>query len=310
MTSTDSFRGLIVAPLTPMNEDGSLRLEMINRLAEWFAKCGLVGVFICGTTGEGMSLTTDERMQVAHRWTAAAGSKLRVIVHVGHNSVRDACALAAHAKKIGAHAVSSLPPFYFRPGTVEDLVEFLKPIALAAGSLPFYYYHIPSLTGVGLQMPHLLDQAGERISNFAGMKFTSDDLVEFRRCLQVAGDRFEVLFGMDELLLPALALGARGAVGSTYNYSAPIFRPLLDAWHRGDLEKARTWADRAMALGETVECFGYVQGGKAILSLLGIECGPPRLPLRPLSRDRILDLRDRLEARGLLDILKSGPSPS
>ncbi len=95
-------KGLIAAPFTPLRANGAVNLDAVAPYARWLHRHGVVGAFICGTTGEGMSLTMDERRQVAERWVATAPAGLRVIVHVGHNALADCQALAAHAQDIGA----------------------------------------------------------------------------------------------------------------------------------------------------------------------------------------------------------------
>ena len=140
--------GLIAAPFTAMRQDGSLNLDFITKQAAYLIETGVSGAFVCGTTGEGQSLSTRERMEVAERWVEAAGTRLKVIVHVAHNSLEESQHSARHAEKIGAHAIASLGPTFFKPATVEQLVDFCIPTAAAAPSLPFYYYHIPVMTGV------------------------------------------------------------------------------------------------------------------------------------------------------------------
>src|SRR5262249_52277339 len=148
----------------------------------------------------------------------AAGERFGVFIHVGHNCQRDAIALAAHAQRIGAVATSAIAPSHFRPTNVDDLIEFLVPIAAAAPNIPFYFYDIPGLTGVRLPMHQFLLRAAERIPNLAGIKYSNEDLMTLQACLGIGPGRFEVLYGSDEILLAALAMGVRGAVGSTYNY--------------------------------------------------------------------------------------------
>jgi N-acetylneuraminate lyase len=159
------------------------------------------------------------------------------------------------------------------------------------------------MSGVNLSMIALLERAGERIPNLRGLKYTHNDLMEYQQCLRLDGGRFDVLYGMDELLLSALSAGAQGAVGSTYSYSAPIFHRLMEAFRRGDMEAARTWADLAVGLVQALYDFGGVPAGKAIMSLIGVECGPPRIPLRPLSEEDRGALKARLESLNVLEIL-------
>ena len=174
--------GLVAAPFTPFDAEGSLYLDVVEDQAALLAESGVTGAFVCGTTGEGLSMTSDERKEVARQWVGVAGGRLKVIVHVGHTSQRDAMALARHAGQIGAAAMAALPPFFFKPQTAAEVVEFCRPIAAAAPELPFYYYNMPSMTGVHVSMVELLGIAQDRIPNFRGIKFTHGDLMEFQRC--------------------------------------------------------------------------------------------------------------------------------
>ncbi len=301
--------GLIAAPFTPMRADGALNLDAVNAYARWLHHNGVVGAFICGTTGEGMSLTLDERRQVAGRWVSAAPAGLRVIVHVGHNSLGDCRALAAHAASIGADSIACMAPFFFKPAGVAGLVDWCEQVASAASGLPFYFYHIPSMTGVSVKMSDFLGAAVRQIPNLAGIKFTFEDLEDYKRCLQFEDRRFDVLFGRDELLLSALDLGARGAVGSTYNFAAPLYRALIEAYDRGDQQKAAGLQALAVRMINTlVQCGAHpVAAFKWFMGRVGVDCGPSRLPLYDPTAEQISALEARLEATGIFDWVARKP---
>lgn len=290
--------GLIAAPFTPFHPDGSLNAGPIGRLAAKLIADGAAGAFVCGTTGEGPSMSTAERMEVAEAWIAAAWNRLRVIVHVGHSSIEDSRALAAHAQRIGASGVGCLAPYFFKPKSVDDLVAFCAPVAAAAPDLPFYYYHLPSLTGTNLPMADFLAVAAGTIPNLAGIKFTHEDMLDFSACLRFEGGRFDILFGRDEMLLAGLALGAKGAIGSTYNYMAPIYRLVMDAFARCDIAAARTAQARATDIIAAMLRHGGLPAGKTMMALAGIDCGPVRPPLRNLDASQHESLRRGLEPLG------------
>src|ERR1041385_4203398 len=156
--------GLIAAPFTAMNPDSSLNLPMIQQQANALIEDGVTGAFICGTTGEGLSLTTDERIQIAEKWLSSAHASLKIIVHVGHQSVTESRQLAAHAQRIGAAAFATIAPTFFRATNLDQLIDFCANVAEAAPSLPFYYYHIPAMTGADFAMHNFLRLASRRIS--------------------------------------------------------------------------------------------------------------------------------------------------
>ena len=203
------IKGLIAAAFTPFHEDGSLNLQLVPALVDKLHKDGLRGIFVCGSNGEGPNMTTEERMQVAEAFVKAANGRLLVIVHVGHSSIAESRILAAHAAEIGADAFSSVAAFYFKPVSVQNLVDCMVEIAGAAPDLPFYYYHIPHLTGVNMDMIEFLRSAGDLIPNLAGIKYTSSAIHEYQACLNFEEGRFDILYGLDELLLPALSVGAK-----------------------------------------------------------------------------------------------------
>jgi len=286
--------GLIAAPFTPFQPTGEVHYDSIEQQAAALRQAGVAAAFVCGTTGEGMSLTGAERMQVAERWQKV--NQLPVIVHVGHTCLSDCQALAAHAAKIGASATAAFAPFFFKPASVNDLVAFCAEIASAAPDLLFYFYHFPAITGVNFSMRTFLEVASTRIPNLAGIKYTHEDLLDFGRCLDFEGGRYEMLWGRDEALLAALTIGATGAVGSTYNYAAaPIYMPLLKAFAAGDLKEARRLQGKARDLIAIMVRLGGMSAGKAIMKIIGVDCGPVRPPLANLSSAQYAELEEKLK---------------
>jgi len=297
------LEGLIAAPFTPMKENGEVNLAVIEKQAELLRRNGVVGVFVCGTTGEGMSLTLEERKRVAERWVEVAPEGFRVLVHIGHTSPEAVKELAAHSAKIGAAGVGAMGPCFFRPATVGDLVAFCEQTAAAAPDLPFYYYHIPSMTGVDFRMAEFLEAAAPRIPNLGGIKFTSGDLMDFGLCLELADGKYDILFGMDEYLLCGLVIGGRGAIGSTYNFAAPLYTRLIESFARGDLEEARALQVRSMKMVRLLEGTGvhFLGAAKAVMKMVGVDCGPVRPPLGNLTAEQYRALQAELEKLGFFD---------
>ncbi len=301
--------GLIAAPFTPFDPKGNLALDLIPRLAARLHRDGLSAAFVCGTTGEGSSLTTEERMQVAAAWRATLPEGLKLAVHVGHLSIGDSRTLARHAREIGAHAIATIAPSFFRPSDARALVDWCREIARAAPDLPFYYYHMPAMTGVTIPAYQFLQAVDGEIPNLAGIKFTHEDLEDYRQSRASPGRAYNLLFGRDEILLSALRLGAPGAVGSTYNYAAPLFRRIMDSFAAGELEAAERDQQRAREFIEIMNRHGGLPAGKAIMKFVGLDCGPVRLPLTSLDRTREESLRTSLERIGFFDYASKIPSP-
>jgi N-acetylneuraminate lyase len=301
------FRGLIAAPFTPMDAQTALDLSVVDRQAGMLLESGVQGVFVGGTTGECMSLTVNERLQLAQRWKEVAGKDLAVLVHVGHACLAEARVLAAHAQQTGAQAIGMCGPFYLRPACVEDLVDWCASVASAAPAVPFYYYHIPSVTYVGFPMATFLKAAAGRIPTLAGVKFTHEDLLDFGRCLDYDGGRYDMLFGRDEILLSALALGARGAVGSTYNFAAPLFLRLWKAFESGRREEAARYQQQVRDFVAVLLRFGGLPAGKVLMKRIGIDCGPVRPPLRSLCPEDEHRFFAELDRVGFFDAASIDP---
>ncbi len=299
------LHGLVAATHTPFHADGSLNLAIIEKQAAHLLKDGVNTVFIGGTTGESSSLSLSERLALAERWLAAVkGTAMRVVVHVGSNCLDDARTLAAQSEKLGAAAIAALAPSYFKPRSLDVLIACCADIAAAAPVTPFYFYDIPVLTGVSFSMLEFLNQAKDRIPTLAGLKFTNPDLMAFQLCLHADEGRWDLPFGVDEHLLGALAMGAQGAVGSTYNFAAPIFNRLLAAFSRGDLASARVEQFRGVQLVQSLASFGYMAAAKATMGMLGVDVGPPRLPNTTLTPQQTTQLRSALETLGFFDWIK------
>lgn len=294
----EKIKGLIDAPFTPFHEDGSLNLAPIPEYAALLARNGLKGVFINGSSGEGYMLTEEERMQLAEAWMAAVPNDFKVIVHVGSTSVMSSRRLAAHAQKIGAWGIGAMATPFPKIGNIEQLCRYCEEIASAAPELPFYYYHIPAFNGAFLSMYDFLKAVDGRIPNFAGIKYTFESLYEYNRCRRYQNGKFDMLHGQDETILPCLAMGgAQGGIGGTTNYNGRCLTGILEAWEKGDLEKARQLQDFAQDVIDVICNFrGNIVGGKRIMKLIGLDLGPNRVPFMSVTDEEEQELRRQLEA--------------
>jgi N-acetylneuraminate lyase len=297
------IEGLIAAPFTAFHADGEVNLNLIEKQAESLHRNGVQGVFVCGTTGEGHSLTVAERIEIAQRWVEVAAKDLKIIIHVGHNAIAECKTLASHTQQIGVCGIGVMAPFFFKPQSVAELVTFCQEVAGAAPELPFYYYHIPCMTGVNFPMISFLETAADQIPNLAGIKYTYEDLMDFEQCLRFENGRFDMLFGRDEMLLSALALGTRGAVGSTYNFAAPLYPEMIQAFDAGDWDKARNLQHKAVELIQLLAKVSpaFLPAAKAVMKLLGIDCGPVRPPLSNLTQEQLNTLQEKLQKIGFFE---------
>ena len=228
----------------------------------------------------------------------AADRRVPVIVQVGHNSLSEARQLAEHAQEIGADAISATCPSYFKVTDVETLVDCVAEVASAAPDMPFYYYHIPTLTGSQLDVVEFLKRAADRVPNLTGLKYTDTKLFEFQECLELGNGRFDVVWGCDEMLVGALATGTCGAIGSTYNIAARLYRRIIDAFADGGLAEARRLQSLSVNMIRKLNRFPFHPAMKAVLAMQGFNVGGCRLPQGRLSDEDVRTLREELNAIG------------
>ncbi len=295
----DKLKGLIAASHTPMHEDGSINFGQIEHQARWYQSNPIDGAFICGTTGEGKLLTFEERKRVAECWMESSRGEFPVIVHVGDDCMEYCQSLARHAEDIGAFAISTVAPTYYRPSHVSDLTGYCREVASSAPHTPFYFYHIPSLTHVYFSMFDFLSLGAKEIPTLAGIKYTHNDFVDLFACLRLENHRFNILFGRDELLLAALIYGIDGAVGSTYNYAAPLYKRLIQEYQNGNLDEARNLQSLSIELVRLVTQYNEIAVGKAIMTWLGVNCGSVRQPLKGLNEEQRQSIQNSLAASAI-----------
>lgn len=283
--SNYKLQGLVAAPFTPMLTNGDINIAAIPAYYALLKKNKVSGAFICGSTGEGVSLTFDEKVAIMQTWAdiTAMDKDFKVITLVGGTNIKECCILAQKAEEIGLFGISFTSPFYFKPANVDQLAKCCTEIAAAAPNTAFYYYHIPILTGGNFQMIDLLKAIDGKISNFAGIKYTHEDFMDYLSCLNFADRKYDMLWGRDENMLSALVLGAKGAVGSTYNYAAPLYLDLIKAYESGDFETANALQQKSIDMITLLGKYGGISVGKSYMKLIGLDCGTFRLPVRNMS---------------------------
>ena len=281
------LRGLLAAPHTPFDTAGDVNLSVIPKQAAALVRNGVAGAFVCGTTGEGLSLTIAERMAVLDAWLAAKPAGFHVIAHVGAAAERDAIELTKHAVASGADAVAALPCFYHRPSGIDAAIDSFAAIADAASGIPTYYYHLPGLTQVDFSMMDFIGKAS-RLENFAGCKYSKPDLIEYAQLVREYGSVYDLPWGCDEHYLSATLAGAVTYVGSTYNHSAQLYHKLQAAIDAGQLTHARDLSGNVQQLIRMLVTGGVIPTQKRILTSMGLPVGDVRTPLSYAADDALV----------------------
>lgn len=276
------IEGLIAAPFAPLSTKDEVMYDSIPAYYDFLERNKIVGAFINGSTGEGVSLTQKEKMKTVEAWTACSKEKknVKVISLVGGTSYKECIENAQHSAANGVDAIALLAPYYFKPAGAKQLAEFCALVAESVPQMPVYFYHIPVLSGCYVNMIDFLQEAAPIIPNLAGIKYTHEDFMDFLSCIHFMDGKYDMMWGRDENMLSALVLGSRSAVGSTFNYAAPLYYQLIDAFDNGDLAKARKLQQMSIDMIRLLGKYGGISTGKAYMKYVGLDMGQFRLPVK------------------------------
>ena len=281
----ERIKGMIVAPFTGFTPDGEVDLSKVRLQMKFYRDNGISGAFICGTTGEGSSLTVKERKALFREWTSCRECGFLLIAFLGGTSISECRELALYAQQCGIDAVAMTAPYYQKVTDTADLYECCLQVASVVPEMPFFYYHIPSLTGAYFSMYDLLRKMDSEIPNLAGIKYTYEDMMDYQLCLNFKDRKYDIMWGRDEMMLPALSVGAQSFVGSTYGYNAPIYSEIIRLFEIRDIDQA---ADLQFEANRIIALLGKYGGGcgKAFMKAAGLDLGPCRLPLQTLTGEQ------------------------
>lgn len=285
----NKFRNVTVALNTPFNANGDVDVEATKAVSNYFYNKGVRQMYVCGSTGEGFLLDSNERKLVAETVVGEVGDKMNIIVHVGCPDTRHSAELAKHAGEIGAAATSAVPCVYYRPSE-ESVYQHWTEITKAA-DLPFFIYNIPQLTGFNLSM-NLFNRMLEN-ERVAGVKCSSDPAEDVMKFKQAGGKDFIVFNGPDEHYLAGRIMGADAGIGGTYGAMPELYLKLEELIQRGEWEKAQTVQGIITPLIYRLCSFASMYGAvKSLIAMDGCPIGQPRLPFLPVSQDepRLIEL--------------------
>ncbi|MGH9847459.1 MAG: dihydrodipicolinate synthase family protein [Blastocatellia bacterium] len=265
------FQGILPAVITPFDTEGRFRADSFERLLDRCYTAGVDGVYVCGQTGEGLQQSTEQRKGVAETAAQCSPKDKTIIVHTGAMSTAEAVDLTKHAARIGAHAVSALPPI--GNYSFAEIKAYYTAIA-AASDLPLLIYYFPAYAPSVNSLELILDLCA--IPNVIGLKFTANDLFLLS---EVKKSGATVFYGTDEMLIAGLAMGADGGIGSFYNVAPELFVEMYELTRKGEWESARAMQRRINEMIAIGLRFPVNPVVKAMLARTGLDCGgclPPR----------------------------------
>lgn len=274
--------GMTCAAITPMNEDKTLDLESARRLYRHLAEHGTHCLYPNGTNGESLSLTAEERKQIASVCLEANQGKCVVCIQCGAATVPESYELLRHAQEIGADGAGLMTPVFF-PTDELSMESYYAQALSRFPDLPIYAYNIPSRTGNDLS-PDLFGRLCVRFENLYGVKYSAPDLTRIQQYVHAASRETDVLIGFDPLALPCLTLGGKGFVSGPGAVFTDCDVGLYQAFCAGDLPKAMQYQELCRDYLAQMSGMPEIPAIKYLLKRLGIiACDACREPLRPLT---------------------------
>lgn len=269
------------ALITPMNPEESVNYGALRALVRMQLADGVEGFYCCGSSGEGLLLTLEERQNIVECVLDEVNGTVPVIAHIGTIRTADVVTLAKHAKAAGCAAISMIPPYYYK-FSMEEICGYYEDAIAAVPDIPVILYNIPQFTGVEFSKHN----AARLLENprIAGIKHTSNNLYSLERMAAAYPDKL-IINGFDEQYLAALSAGANATVSTTANLFGPLFRAIRRAFLERRTEEAM---DLQRQLNDRVEALvaaGIFPATKYGCTLRGVDCGACRRPFAPLTEE-------------------------
>ena len=272
--------GIYAALVVPMFQNEEINYPALTKLVEWEIERGVEGLYVCGSSGEGLLLSVNERKQVLERVIEAAAGKVPVIAHTGTIRTDDVIELSQHAEKTGVTTgVSMIPPYYYKFSNSEISAYYRD--VMDRVNIPVIIYNIPAFTGITFNGAGF----GELLSDkrIGGIKHTSTNMYDLERMKSAYSGK--VFFnGYDEVFLSGLAAGADAAIGTTINLFPDIFKLIRSRFKAGENEQAALEQSKINGIVETFVDAGIFNAVKYSFTLLGMGCGSCRKPFLPLEK--------------------------
>lgn len=284
MRDLTKYHGIIPAFYACYDDNGNVSTERTKAFAEFLLNKGVKGLYVCGSSGECIYQSKEERKAILEAVMEVAKGKMTIIAHVACNNTADSMELAAHAESLGVDAIASIPPIYFR--LPEDAIaQYWNDISSAAPNTDFVIYNIPQLAGVALTMPLFKEMLkNPRVIGVKNSSMPSQDIQMFKA---EGGDDIVVFNGPDEQFVAGRTIGAEGGIGGTYGVMPELFLKCDEYLKAGNIDKAR---EIQYAINSIIyamcdcKCNMYA-AAKEVLRLQGIDIGDARKPLAGLKEE-------------------------
>lgn len=282
MRDIQKYQGIIPAFYACYEPDGSVSVEKTRQWTRKLMELGVKGVYVCGSSGECIYLSKDERKKTLEAVVEAAGGNLTIIAHVACNNTADSVELASHAESLGVDAIAAIPPIYFRLPE-HAIAQYWNDISAGAPNTDFIIYNIPQLAGTALTMSLYREMC--KNPRVAGVKNSSMPIQDIQMFKMYGGEDYVVFNGPDEQLVGGLAIGADGSIGGTYGVMVELYLKIFELCRSGAYDKARPIqyaCDEIIYEMCSTKGNMYAVAKEIIRRRYGIDLGDVRRPLASL----------------------------
>jgi len=275
-----AFKGVIPAVLTVFDKEENIDEIGMRQLVSFLIGKGVNGLYLTGSTGEGFTMTSEERKKVVEIVMDETAGRVPVVVHVGAIGTKISIDLAKHAESVGADGISSVPPFYWKFNE-NQIVKYYEDIANSC-SLPMIVYNVPLAGLLGMNAIKRL----AKVENIKGIKYTALSLYEITQIKDEVGEDFLVYSGADEMAAQGLLSGADGIVGSFYNIMPELFINIFNSVQNKDLDEAKRLQKQAVeVIMYALQLPSFYAGMKVVLRWMGVNGGYCRRPFENLTAE-------------------------
>ncbi|MBQ6354218.1 MAG: 4-hydroxy-tetrahydrodipicolinate synthase [Lachnospiraceae bacterium] len=291
------FTGAGTAMATPMNADGSINFDALEKMTDDQIAGNIDALIVCGTSGEAPTLEDDEHIEAIAVVAARAAGRVPVIAGTGSNNTAHACMMSERARNVGADACLLVAPYYNK-ATQAGLIESFTCIAEAA-EIPCILYNVPSRTSTNI-LPETAAYLGKHCENIVAIKEASGDISQIAKCKELGGDDLDVYSGNDDQTIPIMSLGGIGVISVLSNVAPQFTHDMAVACLEGDYKKAAAMQLKCLELVRSLFCEVNPIPVKAALNMQGYDAGIPRLPLTEMTEKNQERLRRAMAEMGCL----------
>ena len=283
------FKGCGTAISTPFDENG-VNLKEFEKLIEDQIQKNVDAIIVCGTTGESSTMTTEEKKQAIECAVKTANGRIPIIAGTGGNNTKQVIENSKLAESLGVDGLLIVTPYYNKC-TQKGLVEHYKVIAQSV-SLPIILYSVPSRTGVNIEPKTCLELS--KIENIVAIKEASGNISQVAEIAHLCGDNLHIYSGNDDQILPILSLGGLGVISVLSNVKPEYTHNIVQNFFDGDIQKATKMQLDALPLIKALFSEVNPIPVKAALNIQGYNFGTPRLPLTPMTAEKMVVLKQAL----------------